>query len=225
MKFTNIFDRAYGLYLDERISNYNAVNKIVPHEKFVAGKGKILPIEEYNHIDIQDKPPVYLNSINYATWHVRSSAYNAWLCHQKIFRKFYNDPEKPNRLLLFEDDIFFHSDWEAVLHLENVYNKLISLDWDMFYFGCYNNGKHLKVSDNVLKLNGAGGFHCVGMTREIVGKLLEFPPIGPYDWIAGKYLHSEYKCYAVYPTVVDQASGYSYIEGHNLEKPDRWYNG
>lgn len=220
-----IFDKIYGLYLDERIANYEKINNIVEHEKFIAGKGVLLPKEEYDHIDTNDPPPIYLNSIQYATWFSRNSAYNAWLCHRKIFRKFYEDPDKPKTLLLFEDDIFFHSDWLAVLNLDTVSPILKNKEWDMFYFGCYHNKKQEIINSNIFKLRGAGGFHAVGMTRDIVGELLEFPPIGPYDYIAGRYLHPKYNCYSVYPSVIDQVSGYSYVEGHNLEKPDRWYNG
>lgn len=221
MKFANIFDRVYGLYLDERVSNYDQINKIIPHEKFVGGKGNLLPIEEYNHIDTEDLPPVYLNSTNYPTWHNRNSAYNAWLCHQKIFRKFYDDPSKPQTLMLLEDDIEFMEGYENILPL--IEETVKSYDWDMFYFGCYQNGKSEPTKNpNIRIMHGGGGLHACAMKRHIVEELLSYVAIGPYDEISGRYLHQKYKCLAVFPTIINQVSGFSYVEGHHLTKPSFW---
>jgi hypothetical protein len=146
--------------------------------------------------------------------------------------RFYNDPEKPKRLLLLEDDIILDEEFEDIV--SGIQSFIESDKWDMLYFGCYQNGMSESYSEedtmnslggiffHLRKMRGGGGFHAVGMTREIVGKLLEFAPIGPYDWIAGKYLHNQYRCYGVYPTIINQVDGYSFVENCNLTKPSKW---
>jgi len=193
MQFANFFDSIYGLYLDERLSNYEEINKVIPHTAFVCGSGLKNDIK-YDYIDRKDLPPVYENSIDYPTWWARPNAFNAWHCHKQIMTRFYNDPEKPKRLLLLEDDIILDEEFEDIV--SGIQSFIESDKWDMLYFGCYQNGMSESYSEedtmnslggiffHLRKMRGGGGFHAVGMTREIVGKLLEFAPIGPYDWIA-----------------------------------------
>lgn len=214
------FDRVYGLYLDSRLANYDRINYIIPHEKFICGKGLDSNVQ-YDHVDVEYGPPIFPNSIQYQTWYVRNNAYNAWLCHKKIFERFYNDPAIPDTILLLEDDIEFMEDYENIVNL--IEEKIVGRNWDMLYFGCYQNGKSEPTNHpNIRVMNGGGGFHCVAMKRHIVEELLSYRALGPYDYLAGKYLHNKYKCLAVYPTVVNQSDGYSSVEGHNLTKPSFW---
>ena len=71
-------------------------------------------------------------------------------------------------------------------------------------------------------MNGGGGFHAVIITRYVAEILLTFDAIGPYDWICGQYLHDTVDCYAIYPAVINQISGYSFVENSSLVKPSRY---
>jgi len=222
MKFANYFDRVYGLYLDKRIQNYEKMNSQIEHIPFICGDGSM--DLKYDYIDRKDLPPVYENSIDYPTWWVRPNAFNAWHCHKQIMSRFYNDQAKPERLLLLEDDIELSEEFEDIVWAIDPFIQ--SNKWDMLYFGCYQNGMSEDYSCektlHLRKMRGGGGFHGVAMTREIVGQLLEFAPIGPFDWVTGKYLHPKYRCYGVYPTIINQVDGYSFVEDCNLTKPSKW---
>lgn len=218
-KLFNI-DRTVCLTLDKR---YEDALKIEAKgyeyglniELFLAGDGQML--DHYDHVDTDDLPPRYTNSTNYATWWNRPNAYNAWKCHKKILQKAKQDGIE--QLLLLEDDAFFENDLAEVV--TNAYKFLQYSKWDMLYFGWYSNN-HLKptINTNVWSMHGGAGFHGVLLTKEMIDLFAEFDACGPFDWMAG-HAHNAIKAFAIYPSVITQKSGHSYVEGGNLEKPHR----
>jgi len=215
---------AMCLTLDERIEELQRI-KMEWHkfgvwvEPFIVGKGNKLNKRLYDHIDIDKKPPVYTNSTNYPTWW-KPNTYNAWLSHRKIFERFIQS--ELSILLLLEDDSFIEEDAKDIL--EDVSPYLDTIGWDMLYLGSYPNPGSWTPTQhkNIIRLCGAGGFHSVIMKDYVVKQLLEFDPIGPYDNLAGRYLHDRFNCYGIYPSIVSQKSGFSFIEESELQKPNRW---
>jgi len=219
MNFNN--NKAVCLVLDIRYDSAIQIQKEttsrgINTDLFIAGDGtKNL---KYNHIDVLDLPPRFSNSINYSTWYKRPNAYNAWLCHKKIMELAIES--SLDFLLMLEDDVVFEKDFLETL--EKTASFFNSNEWDMIYFGWYSNG-HLTPTknQNVFRMNGGAGFHGVLLSRKIMELLIKFDPIGPFDWIVGTYINPRFNCYAIYPSIITQQSGYSYVEGGVLEKPDR----
>lgn len=216
-------DKTVCLSLDRRMSRAMGIKAEAKKfgldvQLFIAGDGETLPRQTYDHIDqIDCDIPVYRESTTYPTWHNRDNAYNAWLCHKKIVTHAYL--EDVERLLLLEDDILFEEDFEEIFTKAN--RVLKALTWDMIYFGWYSNGHIEPVSDHVYNMNGGGGFHGVLINRTIMNEMCKELPIGPFDWIAGQKYHSKYKAYAIYPSIITQEDGYSFVEGSDLKKPAR----
>jgi hypothetical protein len=207
--------------LDKRISRAqnikqqaNSLN--IDVDFFICGNGNL--DLKYDHMDTIELPPRYSNSTEYPTWHRRPNAYNAWLCHKKIIINALEN--NCDFLLILEDDVIFEKDFvEIIDKTDDFFNNN---SWDMIYFGWYSNG-HLMPTNNphVYKMNGGAGLHGILLTKKIMEILLQFDPIGPFDWICGTHINPSFNCYAMYPSIITQESGYSYIEGGNLEKPDR----
>lgn len=215
-------DKAVCLVLDKRYEDWLKICEDA-HYMGIDVKPFIVGDEshnlKYDYVDDDNLPPILKESIRYATWHNRPNAYNAWKSHKLIFEQALEDDCET--LLLFEDDIEFEPDFKD--HLKTILPFLECEKWDMFYFGCYQNGQSEPTKyENIVKVNGAGGFHAVLMKKRVLQSLLCFVPIGPYDWISGQFLHNRYNCYASYPCVISQKSGFSYVEGHDLEKPSRY---
>ena len=214
-------DLAICLTLDKRIEYAKTIvtsakNYGIDVDLFLAGDGSIDLL--YDHVDINSLPPRYEQSLNYPSWTGRTNAYNAWLCHRKMIHKALSSGAK--NLMILEDDIIFEEDFSEIL--EKVTPFFNSNKWDMIYFGWYSND-HLQPTDNehVYRMMGGGGFHGVLINRNVLELLFEYHPLGPYDFISGVFLHDKIKAYAIYPCIISQMSGYSYVEGGTLEKPDR----
>lgn len=224
MQLKDLVKRCELLILDKRLDNIAPLIKQItdldiPIDLFIAGDGtrKV----DYNHIDIQELPPRFPNSINYPTWWTRPNAYNAYLCHKKILEKAIKD--NISNILLLEDDAFLEDDFEEIFN--KAWNFLSNTSWDMIYFGGYHHtGSWEKTkNENVLRLKGSGGFHGVLLQKHIAEELLSFGPIGPTDWISGKFIHQLYNCYAIYPSIISQNDKqFSYVEGCELTKPSRY---
>lgn len=218
----NQIERAVCLTLDKRIDMGRDVQKQAAKyninvELFVAGDGagELL----YDHIDIQELPPKYHGSLSYPSWTTRYNAYNAWLCHNKILKMARQDGI--NNILMLEDDIIFEEDFSEIL--EKVTPFFNSNNWDMIYFGWYSNNHLQDIGEkHVYRMVGGGGFHGVLLNRYMIEELVDVPPLGPYDFITGVYYHKQILAYAIYPCIISQCSGYSYVEGSILEKPDRY---
>lgn len=204
-------DKRYemALQLKEQVKSTLGLNT----ELFVAGDGK--SGLKYDRIDERELPPMDKNySTTYPTWSARPNAYNAWKCHKAIFEKCKSN----ENLLLLEDDSELSEDFHS--HVTNVEHFFANNPWDMIYFGCYHHMSIKTEDDSVIRMNGGGGFHGVLITPQIRSILLNWPPYGPYDWLMGR-LHPYHNCYAIYPSIINQRSGFSFVEGCNLDKPPR----
>ena len=218
----SVIKQAVCLTLDKRVTEFDRIQKEwarfnIPIQRFLVGSSNIN--ESYNRIDDCEYPPIFSETIRYPTWLNRTSAYDAWKSHRQILENFVNN-HYTGFLLMLEDDSFIESDFE------NITSKIYLQPsmFDMLYFGCYHyENSYVKTNiDSLHRLQGSGGWHGVMMSRDICKELLKYPPIGPYDWICGKYIHTNYRCYSIYPCVVSQKSGYSFVEGTTLDKPSRY---
>ncbi len=221
-------ERAYALVLDKRwdfvpqiIANFNVLDLWHKCRLFIAGSGSNEKLT-YDHIDTKDLPPRYPNSTDYPTWWARPNAYNAWLCHKKIFEEAYAAGYK--YILLMEDDAVVEKDFSEIL--AKVETTLDEIDWSMLYFGAYHYQGSSSPTNNphLLKANGCGGFHGVIIRRDVIAELVHNfnQAIGPYDWLVGRYLHCMYNCYTIYPGIINQRDNiHSYVEDQILHKPPR----
>lgn len=216
---------AQCLVLDKRINLFHDLKwdlseKGICLQPFIAGDGSNKDLE-YDHIDTKELPPRYQQSINYATWWNRPAAYNAWLSHKKMMEQTLHDGY--DHILIIEDDAFIEKDFDEIL----LKTELFWLDntYDIVYFGCFLNEQKWEPTsnENVLRVQRCGGLHACLLTKPIIEELLKFPPIGPYDWILSEYkFHEVFKSYAIYPSIISQRSGYSFVEESNLDKPSRY---
>lgn len=189
-------------------------------EGFFAGDGKSLPDGvNYNHIDVNTLPPMFQESTGYPAWWRSPAAYNAWLCHRKIFIDSLNNNDK--FLWLMEDDAIIQEDFTEII--EQCSSFLLNVNWSALYLGWFSNGHLLDIGHKyIYRIIGGAGFHSIVLSKDMLEELVRFPPIGPFDEITAKYLLPSINAFAVYPCIVTQDDGYSYIEGGNLTKPDRY---
>lgn len=201
-----VLDKRYNQWLQIQKQAKELGIEITP---FIVGDGTDSLV--YDLIDNTDGQPA--SGLN-------SSRFFAWKSHKRIFELFMESHNSD--LFLLEDDIYFTEDFTDIVE-DNF--SIFSEEWDMLYYGCFYNHIDAKCSKtkypNVVRLNGSGGFHGVRIKRHVVEELLKFGPIGPYDWIAGKYIHPNYICYGFTPSIICQQDGYSFVEQGYLKKPDR----
>jgi hypothetical protein len=217
-------DLAYCLLLDKRYERWRYIQPAVsqyfnvsPH-LFMVGSD---PTFIHDHEDTNELPSRFSNSTNYPTWYARPNAFNAFKSHKKIIGKAQDINAK--NLLIVEDDIKIEDDFSEVIAYAE---KDIPPDWDMIYFGSYQNKTSFtRISDNLLRVHGCAGWHCVLIRNTLFQILYRAFPLGPYDEICGRFIHPHYKCYSIYPPVVTQQDGWSYVENQHLSKPDRYYLG
>lgn len=218
MSILNKIDRSICLTLDKRHEMATELQtqcktKGINVELFVAGDAsKSL---KYDYVDGDELPPRTPYTTNYPTWLNRPNAYNAWQCHREIFKRC----KKGENLLLLEDDSELSEDFDEMVAKVDPF--FAENPWDMIYFGCYHFNSLDTSSPDVKRMNGGGGFHGVLITSKIITTLLGYPPYGPYDWITGQH-HQYINAYAIYPSIINQRSGFSFVEGSNLDKPDRY---
>lgn len=216
--------QAVCLTLDKRIEEFDRIktewkNIDINVELFLCGDGILKSI--YNRIDDKILPPIYNETINYPTWLNRSATYDAWKCHKQIFTDFYRN-YSDGYLLILEDDAKMEEDFEEILTKVEPYFK--TRTFDLLNFGAYLSKPYTETDNpHVIKLDGrGGGLHCCMLSRRLCKNLSEMLPLGPYDWMIEQYWQNRYPCYAIYPGIVTQKDGFSFIEGHELSKPDRW---
>jgi hypothetical protein len=225
MKLDKLVDRAVVLTLDKRLDLGRQLQKQVKDNLniesniFLAGDGH-LSGAVYDHIDVKQLPPVYPESIQYATWWQRPNAFNAFLCHNKILSMAYLD--NIETLFLMEDDAFIEEDFNEVLEKASV--LLDKNKWDVLQLGGYHNKDTWSPTENenVMRIHGSGGWHGIILKRKIIEFLLQFKAYGPYDWMLGKF-QRDFNCYAIYPSIVSQKDEvFSHVEGSVLKKPSRY---
>lgn len=217
-------ERASLILLDKRYEERYRIEKSfkerlnIKVEPFLVGDGS-LGKDLYGHVDVDELPPIYQESISYPTWHRRPNAYNCFLSHKKVLNKALRDGIET--LLLLEDDVFIEEDFEEIYN--GCINWLTQYTWDMLYLGSYNNNTTTPTDHpNIYRVQGCAGWHGVILKRNVIERLSDVPAIGPYDWICQKIIHPSFDCFCIHPSIVSQNDGFSYVEGGHLSKPDRY---
>jgi len=211
--------------LDKRIGQWFSLRKEIQKLgfnaiPFICGDGQTLDNDIYNYVDKVTLPPIYPNSIQYLTWYNRPAPFNAWQCHKQMLNNFINNFDD-GYLWLLEDDAKIEEDFhEILIKCEDDINIAMP---DMLYLGAYHREGSWKPTgnNNLLKLDGSGGWHSVIISHKVAQMLSKCLPTGPFDWISAD-LHKHLNCMAVYPSIVSQSDGISFIEGHHLSKPSRY---
>lgn len=209
-----MLDKRYDKWLNIQTSAKSKDIDIIP---FFAGDGKIL--QHYDYIDSDELPPITNETTAYPTWRNKTNAFNAWKSHKEIFNKFLET--KKDFLWLFEDDVVFTDDYDSIL--EECESFINNCHFDMLYFGWYSNGNLFEIGHKYIKrMIGGGGFHSVVISKDVINYLVKIEPIAPFDETCGKKVHNLSYCYAIYPSIVLQEDGYSYVEDSVLNKPERY---
>lgn len=184
---------------------------------FIVGDGVNLPNRMYDLIDENVFPPKLPESTNYMSWHNRPNAYNAWKSHKKIIDICLK--EDYEKVMFMEDDILLSKNFNN--DIKEIEEFFLNISFDMLYLGSYTDIKNIdKVDNRIFKLNGndCGGLHGLIVNKKILKKMSNFLPFGPFDWMCNKYLHKIFDCYVVYPSLILQKSGHSYVENSWLDK-------
>jgi GR25 family glycosyltransferase involved in LPS biosynthesis len=209
------FDRIQCVCVDHRRNEWAAMEKQFKSrgakiERFIVGKGKVLPASAYDQIDPPDLPPNH-------TWvGFTKNAYYCYMAHRAILERAKSDNLK--NLLMVEDDCLFAEDFDQVLKRASQQLDHLGLKWDMFYFGSNHTwGKTQEVSPNILRLlGGSYCWHCVAINQahnDMFSHLLSLPGQGAFDWLTSRYTQPNFQCYAIWPNIALQKPGMSYVLG------------
>ncbi len=216
-----MFDRAVCLTLDKRVDNRSrvaadfSVHHIRP-EFFIAGDGKTLPADWYDHVDVEPPPRE-----GYPAWKERPNSYNAFLCHRRAVTRANQDGVQT--LLLLEDDVVLTDQFYRVLPA--AWEQLHEVDpaWEAFYLGANHAfSKTAEVAPNLLRLQRSGCWHAVCLHRRIFDKVLELPMTGPIDGVFAEKIQPHGHCYACWPNIAVTQPGFSYCEGREVDYSHFW---
>jgi len=209
-----MFDKVVCLNIDKRWAHREplaaeAAKRNLKVEFFLAGDGKTLPPENYDHLDIE--PPAM--RFGYPAWVKRPNSYNAFLCFRKIITQAQHD--KCESLLLLEDDATFCPEFDPIFPLAQAQ---LPADWDLFYLGANHAfARPIPFSDNLLRLTGGSlCFHAVALRHTIFQRILDLPMYGPIDDMVAKRLQAHVNTYACWPNIIWPMAGFSYCEGTNV---------
>lgn len=212
-----MIDKAICLFIDKRkrfcpfmIEQFQELG--IPLQIFMAGDGKILPIEEYDHIDIEDIP----NSWSYGSGNVRKNNYNIYLCHQKMLQ--IAKKEKLNNVLFLEDDAIILKRFSLIIN--DILNYLDTIYWESCYLGHHKQEmleeEQQYQKDGIVRIlpktNNIGGFHGALLNHTSFDKLLEIPPIENMDIQCPKYT----KLYYTIPRLIFYRNTHSIALEENI---------
>jgi len=208
-----LFDEVAVLNVDRRVKEFSRIESMLQSvgwtkniNRFVVGKGDILPEDEYSRIDELGCSNKW-NDNGYS--HLPNS-YHAFKAFQAIVGQAYTSGA--TSILLLEDDCQFTPNFKEVL--EKAEKDISQADsWDMLYLGANHTWHSTKeVGPNLLKLAGSLCWHAVGLRRTVFPTILQWAPDRPID-LKAEQLHRFSNCYAVWPSIATQKPGYSYVEG------------
>jgi GR25 family glycosyltransferase involved in LPS biosynthesis len=137
-----------------------------------------------------------------------------------LLKKAYD--EGINNLLMLEDDIEFSVDFNEILSKTGDFFHKNT--WDCIYLGGYHNKSGLfKITKNLYKTTNSGGTHgWICKIQKIYPLIAQYGPIAPIDTIMSMYVQQHLNCYAINPSIINQKSGWSYMEQCDLTKPSRY---
>jgi hypothetical protein len=215
MGLNELFDEIVVLNVDRRAKEFARIEQMV-HDvgwtrninRFVVGKGDVLPEDEYSRIDEAGTS----NKWNDNGFSHLPNSYHAFKSFQAIVGKAYTD--KLNSILILEDDCQFTPNFKEVLEKaeEGIAN---AAPWDMLYLGANHTWNTTEeLSNNLLKLSGSLCWHAVGLSKNVFPTILTWQADKPID-LKAQMLHRYCNCYAVWPSIATQKPGYSYVEGRD----------
>jgi GR25 family glycosyltransferase involved in LPS biosynthesis len=217
----NKFDRIECVCVDNR--QYSWKNLIKQFElrsakvnKFIVGKGKLLPKGQYNQIDPLKSAAGWGKQFTH-------NAYCCYLAHRAILEKAKKDNLK--NLLILEDDCFLLENFDTILEQVNIQIEQTGTVWDTFTFGQNLKwGAATQVSENILKLNrSVYCWHAIAINQEynnMFDHLLNLPANGPFDYLYSVYTQPKFNCYGVWPSIAVQKPGFSYVNGYYQDYTD-----
>lgn len=222
--FNELFPNVIVLALDKRYDKYTL--PLIRHMKdrfdidlqaFIAGDGELLQNHDYDHIDTPACAPRLPGSSGYPTW-FRPSAYNTFLCHQKMVRL--AQQQNWPHVLMLEDDVFFEAHAETTL--EKLSNQIRTLAWDLLYVGFCAPEHRTDINREdcephiVPSGSCCGGLHCLAIKASAYDAILDFEPLACMDVMVERLPNR----YTVVPKVGEQKPGYSYVEQTIFARPD-----
>lgn len=220
MKLTD-FDRIVCVCLDHRRNNWAATEKQftlrgAKVERFIVGKGQVLPKEKYNQIDPVTAPLSWLgNNLN---------AFCCYTAHRAIIAQAKKDGLK--NILMLEDDCQLLDNFDYILDQASTQISQLELKWDTMTFGQNIKwGKVTQVSTNLLQLkNGCYCWHAIAINQEycdMFQHFLDLPPSGPFDWLWANHTQPHFQCYGIWPSIAVQKRGMSFVNG-KIEDYTEW---
>jgi GR25 family glycosyltransferase involved in LPS biosynthesis len=219
-----MFQRIECLSLDKRIDEQERITAEfsaygMKVNFFVAGEGKLLLPEQYNHIDI----PAPANRYGYTSWVDRPNSYNAFLCFKKIVQRAKDD--NLENILICEDDVSLTPLFGKVF--PKVVNELERHKiWNMLYLGANHTwAKTEEVSPHLLRLKGGTVcWHCVALHKSIFDTILSLPLVSPIDAVCAQLVQPHYVCFAAWPTIAIQRPCHSYCEDKFVDYQHYFYH-
>jgi GR25 family glycosyltransferase involved in LPS biosynthesis len=234
------YDLLSCLCLDERWKLWKSIEgefskRGAAIDKFIVGKGHILPRSKYDHVDADEIIP---------TWHPEftANASHCYVCHRKIMLRALS--KGAQTLLLLEDDIELASHFDDVVSKASAQLTNLNIKWDMLYYGAINKWAETEqVSENLLRVKFGGYcWHCTGINqqnRNNIAELLAFPAIAPFDVLCAFLYQPTHQVYSIWPPVAYQKPGYSFVCERELDNmhlfgykglsslsfQDKWYAG
>ena len=165
------------------------------------------------------------------------SHYNAFLSHQKIFQRAYN--ENVDRLLLLEDDAYIIESRMHIWNSEATQDFIKNGYWDLLYLGWWmtrSNQEGLSGDREDLELayrehgdcgilpvprppyikHEVCGFHGVLINGHFLEVLTDIST-GPYDGIVNKNF-DRINAYYMYPKLIHTKTTWSYCENAELKR-------
>lgn len=206
--------KIFCLLVDKRYSEKERLQKDFGDVNFfIAGDGKTLDKELYNHVDII--PPTNRQG-SYPAFLKRNNSYNAFLC----FRKIVNIAKNCNyeHILILEDDATKELNFDEIF--EKAWKDLNEHDpdWHMFYLGANHTFSPThEITPNLLRLTCSGCWHCVMLSNRIYDTILSLPMRDPIDGVSAQEIHKLGHSYACWPNISLPKPGFSYCEGSNQD--------
>lgn len=215
MGLNELFQEVVVLNVDKRYKEFERIEQMLQNvgytrniKRVIVGKGEILPEDEYSIIDEERCSDSWSRG---AFSHLPNS-YHAFKSFQKIIGDLYNEGIKT--VLILEDDAIFTDNFTEVLDKAEKDIREQNLHWDMLYLGANHTWSQTREqSPNLLRLLGSLCWHAVGIHHSVYLPILQWKADKPIDLKSAEILHPIYNCYAVWPTIAEQAPGFSVVEG------------
>lgn len=193
------FDGVYCVNLDRRPDRWNAVS--LEFEKFGIIVERISAVDGTN--------------IEQQGLRIRPNEMGCLLSHRSILERMIAN--KMNRVLIFEDDIYFTTDPNAAL---TVVVPHMPPDWDMLYLG----GNHVRTPakyGSIWKCSRTFTTSSYAINRGFAEKMLEKLGIGSMQVdVEYSETHLRGNSFCIRPSIVRQLPGYSDIQDSFIDYDD-----